>query len=640
MTLRNKRVFISGGAGVIGKELVRKLSQSNSILFVGDLKTKPQDFPTNVSYRLGDLNTLKKSEIKDFNPEIFIHLAASFERSVESYEFWDENFENNIRLGHHLLSCIKDLKSLQKIIFASSYLVYDSNQYLSTTPPVTPVNLDENSHLQPRNLTGSAKLMLEAELEFLNYYKKDQISITIARIFRGYGQDSRDIISRWIRNLVNNEEIEIFNSQSLFDFIYSKDTAEALKRLAESNSVHGILNLGSGKARSIDDVLTVLRKHFPNMNSKQIQTDSKFEASQASIARIESQINWEPKYSLENAIPEIIEFEKSRPFSTHSIDAPNVLITSSSKKIPLIRSMEKALSRISGGGKVFAGDSSENIISRYVSNFFWKMPPISSDFTKEIIDGCLDRKINLIFPTRDTELLYWARNKSFFSEFGIHVVVSPEESLRICIDKLLFFEFGLKHAFNVIPTFLDPSRVKSSEFVVKPRFGSGSNNVRVKVSKEVAIKSSSLLSDPIFQPFIDGIEISVDAWLDRQNKVKGLVLRRRRLVIDGESQVTETFQDSEIENLVISFLEKIGLVGPVVLQLILDSDRQVHFLECNPRFGGASTTSLEVGLDSFYWSVLEFLNLDLSKISFTRSNDEVRLTRIPLDIFTFYDSNI
>jgi carbamoyl-phosphate synthase large subunit len=302
--------------------------------------------------------------------------------------------------------------------------------------------------------------------------------------------------------------------------------------------------------------------------------------------------------------------------------------------------VEKALNRINGEGKVFAGDSSENIISRYVSNLFWKMPPISSNFTKEIIDGCLDRKINLIFPTRDRELLYWAKNRSFFSENGIHVVVSPEESLRICIDKLLFFEFGLKHAFNVIPTFLDPSRVKSSEYVVKPRFGSGGEGVRVKISKEVAIESSLLLSEPIFQPFIDGIEISVDAWLDRQSRVKGLVLRRRCLVVDGESQVTETFQDSEIENLVISFLEKIGLIGPVVLQLILDADRQVHFLECNPRFGGASTTSLEVGLDSFYWSILEFLSLDLSQISFNRSKEEVRLIRIPSDIFTFYDSNI
>ena len=35
--MKNKRIFISGGAGVIGKELVKKLVFLGNDVFVGDL---------------------------------------------------------------------------------------------------------------------------------------------------------------------------------------------------------------------------------------------------------------------------------------------------------------------------------------------------------------------------------------------------------------------------------------------------------------------------------------------------------------------------------------------------------------------------------------------------------------------------
>ena len=71
-----KKVFISGGAGVIGTSLVNLLiRKKNYEIFVGDIKDKPQDFKNKILYRKGDLNFLTEDEIKNFQPEIFIHLA-------------------------------------------------------------------------------------------------------------------------------------------------------------------------------------------------------------------------------------------------------------------------------------------------------------------------------------------------------------------------------------------------------------------------------------------------------------------------------------------------------------------------------------------------------------------------------------
>ena len=103
ISLNNKRIFISGGAGVIGRELAKRLVDKNAIVLVGDLLPIPDDFPKEILYRQGDLNYLTQREIDSFNPEIFFHLAATFERSVETYEHWEKNFWHNVRLFFMLI---------------------------------------------------------------------------------------------------------------------------------------------------------------------------------------------------------------------------------------------------------------------------------------------------------------------------------------------------------------------------------------------------------------------------------------------------------------------------------------------------------------------------------------------------------
>ena len=77
-----ERIFITGGAGVIGRELVFQLSKQNIPLLVGDIKSIPLEFKCldNLEYIEGDLNDLPLNIIYDWKPTVIIHLAASFER--------------------------------------------------------------------------------------------------------------------------------------------------------------------------------------------------------------------------------------------------------------------------------------------------------------------------------------------------------------------------------------------------------------------------------------------------------------------------------------------------------------------------------------------------------------------------------
>lgn len=310
--MKGKRVFVSGGAGVIGLELVPKLIERGAHVFVGDLKPKPTTLFDTVKYREGDLNSLSEIEIKEFAPEVFIHLAAAFERSVETQGFWSENFRHNIQLSNHLMTLLKRCPSLERVISASSYLTYDPALYQFQNPAPKPVILSESDPIRPRNLVGMAKLTHEMELSFLTSFADCHFTAASARIFRGYGRNSRDVISRWVRALLSGEDITVFRSEGLFDYIYARDSAEGLIRLAEAKDFEGIVNLGTGRARSVGKVLEVLRGEFPDLQVTETESNLPFEASEADINRLKRQIGWAPEYDLEQAIPEIIAYEREK----------------------------------------------------------------------------------------------------------------------------------------------------------------------------------------------------------------------------------------------------------------------------------------------------------------------------------------
>lgn len=635
--MKGKRVFVSGGAGVIGLEMVPLLIDRGAAVFVGDLKPRPTDFPMEVRYRQGDLNSLMSSELEAFAPDTFIHLAATFERSTETHSFWDENFLHNICLSHHLMSIAKELPGLKRVVFASSYLIYDPVRYQFNTPQTKPVSLRESDPILPRNLIGMAKLAHEIELRFLGDFPSSSFTTACARIYRGYGRNSRDVISRWVRALLVGESIIVYRPEGMFDYIYARDSAEGLIRLADCENVSGIINLGTGKARHVQDIIDILRKYFPDMKMTEEGSDIQYEASQADMSAYHAAVGWMPEYNLERAISAIISHEKEKLVinGEQKQKVGHILVTSAAKKVPLIKSVQSAARKIHPETKVIAGDLDSGALTRHIADDFWEMPRTVDSTVDTLVAGCIDRGICTIVPTRDGELLFWAQNQSYFEGKGIDIVVSPAESIQICFDKYAFSQFGVTHEFPFIPTGNHPDEIGQDRYVVKERYGAGSQNIGLNLDKIAALEFAKTLETPIYQPYITGTEISVDAWMDRFHQVKGLVLRTRDCIVDGESQVTTTFQNSEIETMMRHILHALKLRGSVVVQAIIDEKNNIHIIECNARFGGASTAAIAAGLDIFYWSLLESYGADVNEYPFNRILGEVRQVRIPNDIYEY-----
>ena len=633
--MKGQRVFVSGGAGVIGRELVPRLEAAGATILVGDLKPRPAQFGPAVRYIQGDLNRLSLAELGSFGPDIFIHLAATFERSSERIGFWGENFRHNILLSHHLMTLGRRCPSLKRVVFASSYLIYDKTLYQFEVKQESAFNLSEVHPISPRNLTGMAKLTHEVELQFLSSFDNYLFSTICVRIFRGYGRNSRDVISRWVRALIAGEPITVYRPEGMFDYIYAKDSAEGLLRLAATEQATGIVNLGTGRSRRVRDVIFALQKHFPHADVRYEDSDIPFEASQADTSRLHSLINWVPEYKLEQAISEIVQFESSSSVSKNTtalLPSGNILVTSASRKASLLRAMQNAAGRIEPGIKVIAGDIDPKAPTRHLVDDFWNMPRTTTKNLSKLLTGCANRDIRVILPTRDGELIFWAEQRATFAQHGIHVIVSQVSSIARCLDKLKFAKFGTVSKLPLIPAAENPEALNTTRYVVKERFGAGSQGIGLDLDFDAALAHAQTLQSPMFQPFVEGNEISIDAWIDANGVPTGVVLRRREFVVNGESQITTTFRNVEIEAKARHVFAMLNLNGPVVMQAIITQDCELAVIEVNARFGGASTTALAVGLDGLFWSCAQSFGVMNRSPEFQRSEGEVRQVRFPVDI--------
>jgi len=627
--MKADRVFVSGAAGVIGREVVHRLLARGAQVWAADLKPRPAEIPHTVRYRQGDLNQLTAAELANFQPTIFIHLAATFERSDESYEFWDENFSHNVRLSHHLMTLMKDVAALRRVVFASSYLIYDPTLYQSTTPRTEAVPLREIDPIRPRNLTGAAKFAHESELAFLSRHCQARFTSVSARIFRGYGKGSRDIISRWVRMALAGERLIVYRPEGIFDYVYAGDSAEGLVRLAAASSVTGVVNLASGHGTRVGDVVEIIRASVPGVTADEVSSDIPYEASRANVDRLRTDLGWVPSTSLSDGIRAIVDYERVRAEDPR-VSTGKVLVSSAARKIPLIRCVIEAARRLAPGITVLAGDTDAGADARHVADGFVLLPPTEDHAFPAILGECERLGVKIVIPTRDGELAFWSRHAQHLADRGIEVVVSELPAIAVCRDKIRFSRHVAALGLSAVPC-LDEA-TGDGRFVVKERFGSGSRGIGVNLLASEADEHAARLADPIYQPFVSGREISVDAWLDRRHRVKGLVLRWRDRVEGGESVETTTFRDTAIEAHCRRLCESLPLRGPVVIQLLQDNKGNFHFLELNPRFGGASTAGIAAGLDVWYWSLCESFGIPINELPYRRIEGEVHQIRVPMDL--------
>ncbi|MGY5146737.1 MAG: NAD-dependent epimerase/dehydratase family protein [Candidatus Nitrosopumilus sp. bin_7KS] len=300
------RILITGGAGFIGKYLVRYLFEKGHIVTIFDnFSNSTKD---SISYLVelgvkvieGDIRKSLdiQNAIKDQN--IVIHLAAKISVS-ESIKNPTETLQVNVDGTRNVLvACEKN--NVKKLIAASSAAVYGEGS--------SNVKLNEGSETNPISPYGESKVRMEQEIR--DFESKHDIDCIILRFFNIYGigqsPEYAGVITKFMKKIKQNEPLEIFgDGMQIRDFVAIDDVIYSIHN-AILHGKSGTYNIASGKIVTIQELaelmVSISGKRLEIQHVTALKGDIR--NSQADISLAEKELGYSPKFELDK-IKELLE---------------------------------------------------------------------------------------------------------------------------------------------------------------------------------------------------------------------------------------------------------------------------------------------------------------------------------------------
>lgn len=272
----------------------------------------------------------------------------------------------------------------------------------------------------------------------------------------------------------------------------------------------------------------------------------------------------------------------------------NVLLTSASRKVSLVRAFQQA-AKDTGGGRVIAVDASPLAPALYLADAHFLVPRSDDEgFLPYLTDLCRREEVDLLIPTRDEELPFFAEHREGFLEAGTQVMIAAPRTVEIAQDKFRFAEFASANGFAT-PALITSTDSPAFPVFVRPRQGKGSRQSRVARSpSDLKGALAALDGEGVVQEYVDAPEFTIDLFADFDGRVISVVPRQRLLIFGGESFVGRTVKNPLIRDQAVNLAGKLGLVGHNTIQCFL-RDGEVLFIEVNPRFGGGAHLGFAAG---------------------------------------------
>jgi len=253
-------IVVTGGAGFIGSAFVWKLNSEgiDDIVVVDELDTSDK-WKNLVKRRYADYlhkdDFLKMvlSEKLPFSIRALIHMGACSATTEQDAGYL---MENNYRYTCRLAEWA--MKHKVRFIYASSAATYgDGAAGFSDADDVTRT-------LQPINKYGYSKQLFDLWV----LKRKAERTIAGIKFFNVFGPqeyhkgDMTSVIYKAVHQIREQGSVRLFKSYKpefgdggqMRDFVYVKDCVEVLWWLLKQRRVNGIFNLGTGRARTWNDL--------------------------------------------------------------------------------------------------------------------------------------------------------------------------------------------------------------------------------------------------------------------------------------------------------------------------------------------------------------------------------------------------
>lgn len=308
-------VLVTGGAGFIGYNLARKLSEIGAMVVVYDNLSGVESAEraeklkaSSIKCVIADILERNELLLAAKGVDIIFHLAA-LSSVPESYKNPQKDCQTNVLGTVNVLNTARAVDA--SVIFTSSSTVYGIPQKKPTS---------EDHPLNPKSFYGLSKLV--AEKYCRAYHETYGLPTVLLRLFNAYGPEAMAGVSYdFLKKIrANNRRLEVIGSgQQSKDFIYVGDIVDAMIRVAQIDRAIGEeYNLGSGETIQV----VKLAEKILNLLSLQDVTKIVCDVQEgwpgdvpythADITKIKQQVGWEPKTALEKGLVKTIEWFESK----------------------------------------------------------------------------------------------------------------------------------------------------------------------------------------------------------------------------------------------------------------------------------------------------------------------------------------
>lgn len=305
------RIAVTGGAGFIGSNLVRKLILQGCRVVTFDKLTYAGNLGNLIdldeklhTFVCGDVAdpTDVRALFEKYRPDALMHLAAEshVDRSIEAPS---EFVRTNVAGTQVLLDAARDF-GLDKFVHVSTDEVYGS---LGPTGAFT-----EESTLAPNSPYSASKAA--SDLLVRSYFKTFGLPVCTTRCSNNYGpyQFPEKLIPLFSTNAMEGLPLPIYGKgENVRDWIFVDDHCDALIAVLEKGRPGQVYNIGANREMQNIEITRLILKILdkPETLIKFVQDRPAHDFRYAIDSnKIRSELGWNPKIPFEEGLEQTVQW--------------------------------------------------------------------------------------------------------------------------------------------------------------------------------------------------------------------------------------------------------------------------------------------------------------------------------------------
>ena len=307
---RNRKVLVTGGAGMIGSQLVELLLKERAeVRLVAHNRNPPELDDIEVVH--GDLRRWEDCVKAVRGVDLVFHLAAFVGGVGRNVAHPAGMFTPNILMNTQMLEAAR-LQGVERYLFTSSACIYPGNiaYFVEDRGWDSPPEKSNASY-------GWVKRM--GELQSQVYAEEYGMKLAIVRPTNAYGPrdnfdlDTSHVIPALIRKAVERQDPYVIwgNGESSRDFIHARDVARGMLLALEKYPVADPINLATGRSVKIKDLAHLILNISGYANAR-VEFDSAKPIGQVerrvSTAKAREKIGFVAEITLEEGLRETIQW--------------------------------------------------------------------------------------------------------------------------------------------------------------------------------------------------------------------------------------------------------------------------------------------------------------------------------------------